>query len=191
MQLRQSKLKNSVFRIVLIFIGLWSAGCSPNMSVQPSYRPLDESSFFSDKRSARPIIPGTIAQGQAGNAAAVDEMKSNPHPLDKEFLNHGREQFDVFCSPCHGRLGNGEGMVVQRGFPRPPSYHTDRLRAAADGHFFAVITEGFGRMWSYANRTMPRDRWAITAYVRALQFSQSAPLSDAPEEARFLLEKTQ
>jgi mono/diheme cytochrome c family protein len=100
--------------------------------------------------------------------------------LNAALLARGREQFDVFCSPCHDRVGNGHGMIVQRGMPKPPSFHIDRLRTADDQHFFDVITKGYGVMYSYAARVPPRDRWAIIAYIRALQLSQNASVDDVP-----------
>lgn len=108
----------------------------------------------------------------------------NPLPITLATLERGRERFDIFCSPCHSRAGDGDGMVVRRGFPNPPSYHTDRLRKAPDAHFYGVITNGYGAMYSYADRVDARDRWAIVAYIRALQLSQNARLADVPEPQR-------
>jgi cytochrome c553 len=102
---------------------------------------------------------------------------SIPMKVARQVLDRGRERYDIYCSPCHGRTGDGNGMIVQRGFPQPPSFHLDRLRGAADGHYYDVITNGFGAMYNYANRVKPEDRWAITAYIRALQLSRNA---DAP-----------
>jgi hypothetical protein len=173
-------------------------GCSYNMSKQPRYNPLEPSPFFPDGRSARPVVEGTVARGQyhpgqdAFFSAKEDGAVVNriPVPVTMELLSRGRERYDIYCSPCHGRVGDGEGMVVQRGFSRPPSYHIDRLRQAPDGHFFEVITYGLGRMSSYANRVAPMDRWAITAYIRALQLSQAAKLSDLSPREREILGRT-
>ncbi len=107
----------------------------------------------------------------------------NPFPATKNLLMRGRERYDIYCSPCHGRLGDGKGMIVARGFPMPPSFHEERLRQIADGHYYDVITNGFGKMYSYAARIPSNDRWAITAYIRALQLSQNATAQDvAPQE---------
>lgn len=111
-------------------------------------------------------------------------LVTNPLPITLATLERGRERFDIFCSPCHSRAGDGDGMVVRRGFPNPPSYHTDRLRKAPDAHFYGVITNGYGAMYSYADRVDARDRWAIVAYIRALQLSQNARLADVPEPQR-------
>jgi hypothetical protein len=157
-----------------------AAGCSYDMSVQPSYRPMSESGFFSDQRSARPLPVGTVAREQPQEIRGPIPQDI-PLQITIELLRHGRERFDIYCSTCHGRLGNGEGMVVQRGFSPPPSFHLERLRSAPDSHYFGVITYGIGRMWDYGNRTSVQDRWAITSYIRVLQLSQSAPLSDVPQ----------
>jgi hypothetical protein len=161
------------------------------MNDEPRYKPLAASDFFADGQSARPQVEGTIAHGHLrldqtfytgrANGLLVDTL---PIPVTREVLARGRERFDIFCSPCHGRLGNGEGMVVQRGFQSPPSYHIERLRNAPDGHIFDVITNGFGAMASYASRVAPGDRWAIVAYIRALQLSQHAAISDVPPDER-------
>ncbi len=165
------------------------------MADQPSYRPLQKSSFFGDERSVRPLIPGTVAQGQLKADEGFYTGKSGgepitalPVPLTKELLVRGRERFNIFCSPCHDRTGGGNGMIAQRGYRHPPSYHIDRLRQAPIGHFFDVITNGFGAMSDYAAQVPPADRWAIAAYIRALQLSQNASLADVPPEARPQLE---
>ena len=114
--------------------------------------------------------------------------ESIPLPVTKEFLLRGQERFNIFCSPCHGRVGDGQGMIAQRGFPQPPSFHSERLREEPVGYYYDVITNGFGVMYSYASRIQPRDRWAIVAYIRALQLSQNSTLEDLPAEARQELE---
>lgn len=172
------------------------AGCRLDMHVQPKYRPLDPSPFFADERSARAPVPDTVARGHLRiddhlytgkvNGALADSF---PFPITRRDLDRGRERFEIFCSPCHGRLGYGNGMIVQRGFSAPPSYHTDRLRQAPLGHFFGVITNGYGRMFSYAARVSVEDRWRIAAYIRALQLSQHATLGDVPESERGKLSK--
>ena len=165
------------------------------MADQPSYRPLQKSTFFGDERSARPLVEGTVAQGQLRADEPFYTGKSGgelvatlPVPLTKELLARGRQRFDIFCSPCHDRTGGGNGIIAQRGYRHPPSYHIDRLRQAPIGHFFEVITNGFGSMSDYAAQIPPADRWAIAAYIRALQLSQNATLSDVRPEARQALE---
>jgi len=155
------------------------------MMDQEHLKPLAESAFFKDGAGSRPIPAHTVPRGHlnederfytgvAGNLL-VDAF---PVPLTSEFLTRGRERFDIYCAVCHGRTGTGEGMIVLRGFPRPPSFHDPRLRSAPLGHFYDVITQGYGVMYSYAARIEPGDRWAIVAYIRALQLSQNAKLAD-------------
>jgi mono/diheme cytochrome c family protein len=161
------------------------------MHQQPKYLPLESSSFFSDGRAARPALAGTVAHGKLRtdellytgkiNGVTVDQF---PFPITREDLERGRQRFNINCSPCHDYTGSGNGVVVQRGLLRPPSYHTESLRKAPVGHFFQVITDGFGQMYSYASRVTPDDRWRIAAYIRALQLSQSATLNDVPADQR-------
>jgi hypothetical protein len=141
-------------------------------------------------------VEGTIARGELGLDEHLETGRVGgelafdlPFPLTADLLERGEERFNIFCRPCHGGLGNGDGVVVERGFPSPPSYHDPRLREAPLGHFFNVVTNGFGRMTSYAARIPPRDRWAIAAYVRALQLSQNAGLDDVPTGERLRLEE--
>lgn len=174
------------------------AGCRLDMHVQPKYKPLDASTFFDDGRSARPAVPGTVARGHLRtdehyytgrvHGMLVDTF---PFPITPQVLQRGRERYSIYCTPCHDYTGSGHGMIVQRGFPAPPSYHLDRLRQAPVGHFFEVITNGYGAMYSYASRIPPEDRWAIVAYIRALQLSQHATLDDVPASQRSPLEKSQ
>lgn len=166
------------------------------MATQPKYPPLAPSSFFRDGRSARPLPAGTIAQGslkadEGFFSGKIDgELVSTlPTPVSRAMLERGRERFNIYCSPCHGETGDGQGMVVLRGLRRgPPSLHIDRLREVPIGHFFDVISNGFGGMQDYAVQISYRDRWAIAAYIRALQFSQMAPLDVVPESERRKLE---
>lgn len=154
-----------------LLIGPFLAGCDQDMADQPRYDPLEKSSQFSDGMSARTPVPGTVAR-DADLAPAPQAM---PTPVTMALLQHGRERFEIFCAPCHGRAGDGRGVVVRHGFPPPPSYHQDALRQAPDRHFYNVITDGYGAMYSYAARVPPADRWAIVAYIRALQYSRNAP----------------
>jgi mono/diheme cytochrome c family protein len=179
------------------------AGCSQNMSLQamgkaPYYKPLEPSTFFPNGQSARPLEPDTVARGQAQDDTLLFTGKVNnqdatifPFPVTQAVLERGQSRFNIFCSPCHGRTGSGNGMIVQRGFTAPPSYHTDRLRQAPVGHFFDVITNGLGAMPSYADQIPARDRWAIIAYIRALQLSQDATINDVPPGQRSTLESEQ
>jgi hypothetical protein len=187
--------------LALAAASLLSVGCSRlDMQDQPKFKAQGTNDFFVDARDGRPELDGTIARGQLNEDAAYYEGKDAtgkdidafPLAVDKTFLERGRQRYDIYCSPCHGRLGNGLGMVVQRGFKQPPSYHIDRLRNAPAGHFFDVITNGYGAMLNYSQQIQVRDRWAIVAYIRALQLSQHAALDDAPPEvqARLALEKT-
>jgi mono/diheme cytochrome c family protein len=163
------------------------AGCRNDMHVQPKILPLSHSDFFEDGRGSRTPPPGTIARGQLRDDTYLYTGMMNgqpgnfmPLPATQEVLERGRERFDIYCAPCHSRLGDGNGMIVQRGFRRPPSFHEPRLRQAPLGHFYDVMTNGFGVMPDYAAQVNPRDRWAIAAYIRALQFSQNAPANAAP-----------
>lgn len=169
------------------------------MHVQPRYQPLSASQFFNDGRSARPPVPGTVARGELRinermytgkvNGVPVDSF---PFPVTRQDLERGRERYNIYCAPCHDSTGSGRGMIVERGFPAPPSYHMDRLRNAPAGHFFDVMTRGYGTMYSYADRISPEDRWRIAAYIRALQLSQHATINDVPENKRAKLpEKSQ
>jgi mono/diheme cytochrome c family protein len=155
------------------------AGCDLSMTQQPKYTPETPSQFWANGASARPIPAGTVAQGDLAREAVA----KNPPPVTLALLNRGQQRFEMFCSPCHGLSGYGDGMVVQRGFPHPPSFYSQRLLAADVRHFFNVQTKGFGVMYSYAGRVSEADRWAIAAYIRALQVSQHATLAMAPEAA--------
>ena len=165
--------------------------CRDDMHNQPRYKPLAASEFFTDHRSARPEVEGTIARGQlridearyTGKIAGED-INEFPIPITKADIERGQARFNVYCTPCHGRLGDGNGMVVMRGFRQPPSYYSQRLMDAPVGHFYDVVSNGFGSMASYASRVTSDDRWRIIAYIRALQFSESAKLSDVPADQR-------
>jgi mono/diheme cytochrome c family protein len=177
--------------VSFVLAALVFSGCRQDMHDQPKYVPLRESSFFGDARSARPIVEGTVARGHlhedtllyTGKVGKADASVF-PFAVDERVMAQGRERFDIYCSPCHGRTGQGDGMVVRRGYRRPPSYHQDRLRDAPVGHFFDVITNGFGAMPDYASQIKVEDRWAIVAYVRALQLSEHATLADIPVSER-------
>jgi Cytochrome C oxidase, cbb3-type, subunit III len=170
--------------LALLFV---TAGCRIDMHVQPYYRPLAKSDFYADGRSARNPVDGTVARGDLREDAYLYTGKINgnpgeymPFPVTTEVLARGHERFNVYCTPCHGRVGDGNGFIPSRGLRRPPSYHIDRLRKVPLGYFFDVITNGFGVMPDYSAQIPPRDRWAISAYVRALQLSQNATAADVP-----------
>ncbi len=167
------------------------AGCnSTNMWTGSKLKPLEKSAMFPDGNSSRPILDDTVAREQvvSGTPLYTGTMGGRPVttfplPVTRPLLLRGQQRFNIYCAPCHGRAGDGRGMIVRRGFSPPPSYHIDRLRSAPVGHFFDVITNGFGAMYSYGDRVKPVDRWAIIAYIRALQLSQHAAPSDAPPNA--------
>ena len=164
-----------------------TAACRIDMHVQPYYRPLSKSDFFADGRSARNPVDGTVARGDLREDSYLytGKIGSNPgdympFPVTADVLARGHERFNVYCTPCHGRVGDGNGFIPSRGLKRPPSYHIDRLRKAPVGYFFDVMTNGFGVMQDYSAQVAPRDRWAIVAYIRALQLSQNATSADVP-----------
>ncbi|MBV8921136.1 c-type cytochrome [Bradyrhizobium sp.] len=170
--------------LIVALAGLLAA-CDQNMDVQPRY----------SEYSRAPLFRGSVLRRPPANTVARDDLErekaaSTKPALSAELLARGRARFGIFCSPCHGAGGDGNGVIVQRGMPRPTSYHDDRLLAADDQHFFDVITNGYGAMYSYAARVPPRDRWAITAYIRALQLSRHASLDDVPPDERARLESS-
>jgi len=169
-----------------LLVAFCATSCRRGMVDQQHLKPLAEDGFFSDDRGSRVPPAHTVARGQLRDdeqfytgKIGSDLAATFPMPVTRELLNRGRERFDIYCAVCHGYTGNGDGMIVQRGFPQPPSFHEQRLRDAPIGHFVDVITNGYGVMYSYASRVAPEDRWAIAAYIRALQLSQHAPASDA------------
>ncbi len=171
------------------------AACRPDMFNQPRYKPYAEDTFFQDGASARPIPPHTVARGRLDEDEQFHTGKEDgklveafPFPITRQILARGRERFEIYCSVCHGSAGDGNGMIVQRGFPAPPSFHIDRLRRTPPGHLFDVMTRGYGVMYSYAARVAPEDRWAIAAYIRALQQSHNARIGDVPPDERAKLE---
>lgn len=185
------------------------AGCRQDMHDQSRYKPLRASNFFPDDRSSRPLVEGTVARGQLDEPSfywdgtvegrEVDflpvpddpkAMELGPEKYTQMLLARGQERYNIYCSPCHSRTGDGNGIVVQRGYRNPPSFHIERLRTARLGHFVNVIAKGFGAMPDYAMQVPAGDRWAIAAYIRALQFSQHATIGDATPDQAAQLEKT-
>src|SRR5436190_17046399 len=178
----------SISMLILLLPLALAAGCHQDMYDQAKKEPFEASEFFKDGRVARPLVPGTIARGQLETDTPLFTGKEGgqfvadlPVKLDEQLVKQGQTQFNIYCVPCHGRIGDGDGMIPSRGFKRPPSYHIDRLRGAPVGHYFDVVTNGFGAMPAFKNRITPEDRWAIIAYVRALQLSQFAPASSLSE----------
>ena len=163
------------------------AGCRTDMHLDPKFRPLDQSDFYEDGRSSRPLVPGTVARGELHDDTyfytgmiGKDPGNVMPFPVTREVLERGRQRFNIYCSPCHSELGDGNGMIVQRGYRHPPSFYDPRLVTAPLGHFFDVMTNGFGAMPDYAAQVPARDRWMIAAYIRVLQRSQNATAADVP-----------
>ena len=172
-----------------------AAGCRylrQDMANQPKSKPLSPSDFFEDGRSERPLVENTVARGSLADDALLVPKDSNafPLPVNRELLERGQDRYKIFCTPCHGLQGDGNGMVAMRGMKHPPSFHADRLRQAPNGYFFDTITNGFGAMYGYSAQIPPRDRWAIVAYVRALQLSRNAKVADLPAELREKLDQT-
>jgi len=184
----------SVALAVLVLVG--AAGCRQDMHDQPRYKAQAGSTFFEDGRAGRPLVPGTVARGHLKEdarlyaaKAGTDYVDTLPFALTRTVLERGQQRFNIFCSPCHDRTGGGGGMIVLRGYKRPPSFHVDRLRQIGVGYFYDVITQGFGTMPSYAAQVPVEDRWAIAAYIRALQLSQNARLADVPAAEKAKLER--
>ena len=184
---------SSVCSVALLSV-VAMGGCRQDMHDQPRYKPLAGSEFFADGRAARPLPEGTVARGQlqedehlyAGKVGGALAERL-PLPVDMALLERGRERYAIFCSPCHGLSGRGDGMIVRRGYRPPNSFHIDRLRNERDGYYFDVMTRGFGAMPDYAAQVPVRDRWAVVAYIRALQLSQHATLAEVPPEKRAAL----
>ena len=174
-----------------------TVACRQDMHDQPKYIPLRPTDFFADGRSARPLIEGTVARGHLNDDATYYTAKGPdgkfvaefPVPVTKEVIERGQERFNIYCAPCHDAVGTGSGRVVRRGFRHPPTYHIDRLRQAPAGYLYDVITNGFGAMPDYTAQIQPRDRWAIVAYIRALQLSQNASINDIPADAKTRLDR--
>jgi hypothetical protein len=185
-----------------VLVSLALAGCRSEMYDQPRYKPYAPTDFFDDGTSARPLEAGTVPRRDPHQPPTVPSelfttgktagklADTLPFAVDRQVLERGRERYRIFCTPCHGELGNGRGIIVRRGFNPPPSFHTAELRNQPIGHFFDVMTRGHGTMYSYASRIPPHDRWCIAAYVRALQLSQHAIASDLPAEDRSRLPET-
>jgi cbb3-type cytochrome c oxidase subunit III len=176
---------------VFAIVALGFAGCRQDMHDQPRYEAFERSETFADRRSARLPIAGTVARGHLRDDELLETGRRAegfsevfPFPITAEIVDRGQDRYQVYCTPCHGRAGHGDGLIVQRGLRRPPSFHIDRLRGEKPGYLFDVITRGFGAMPDYAAQITPKDRWAVVAYLRALQLSQNARLADVPPAER-------
>jgi hypothetical protein len=192
-QLRISRLGRLLGASALL---LTVAACRQDMHDQPKYRGLRGSDFFADGQSARPLVANTVARGHLNDDTLLQTGKDGqadttvfPFPVTDQVMARGQERFNIYCSPCHGRTGDGDGMVVRRGFRRPPAYSEERLRTAPIGHLYDVITNGFGAMPDYQTQIPVNDRWAIVAYVKALQLSSHASLDDVPAADRSKLDE--
>ena len=190
---------NAKTRTVVAACGLAAsvlvAGCRQDMHDQPRFKPYAKSDFYADQRSARPLVDGTIPRGPRNQDTMLVTGKVDGAPaavvpveITKAVMDRGHQRYDIFCAPCHSRTGLGDGMIVRRGYRKPPTFHQDRLRQAAPGYLFDVITRGFGAMPDYAAQIPVKDRWAIVAYLRALQRSQQAKVSEIPAAERTRLD---
>lgn len=188
--------RSSIFSVPLwLTLSFAASGCRQDMHDQPRYKPYARSAFFGDERSARPLIEDTVARGELRDddllyRGKVDGKPATvfPFPVTARVLARGHERFDIYCSPCHDQLGTGNGMIVRRGYKHPPTFHSDQARQLPVGFFFDVITNGFGAMPDYAAQVPVEDRWAIVAYIRALQLSQHATVDDVPADKRAALD---
>jgi Cytochrome C oxidase, cbb3-type, subunit III len=186
------KISASFLRgFMLASCGILMAGCNPevlrqDMANQPKAKPLAPSDFFADGRSGRPLIENTVARGSIADDELIVPKDSNAFPLrvNAALLDRGEARYKIFCAPCHGLQGDGNGFIAMRGMKRPPSYHIDRLRQSPNGYYFDVIANGFGSMYGYSAQIPPKDRWAIIAYIRALELSRNVKVGELPESLR-------
>ncbi|MGH9326318.1 MAG: c-type cytochrome [Terriglobia bacterium] len=194
----RNRRRSSAFSWAILGCALFSlllaGGCRLDMHIEPRYNPESPSSVFADGRSERPVVSGTVARGRLRTDELLYTGRINgqvanvfPFPITKKDLARGQQRFNIYCTPCHDYTGSGEGMIVRRGFPAPPSYHDPKLIDEPVGHYFDVMTNGHGTMYSYASRVSVKDRWRIAAYIRALQLSQNATLNDVPASERLKL----
>jgi mono/diheme cytochrome c family protein len=199
---RSMRQQLSLF-VVAVFALTGLASCRQDMHDQPKYEAYEGSDFFADSAANRVAVDGTVPRGflnedeslygtpamKAGDSSkAKTYLASFPYPVSAKMLDRGEERFNIYCAPCHGRTGMGDGMVVRRGYRKPPTFHQERLRTQPVGYFFDVITNGFGVMPSYMDQIPVRDRWAIVSYIRALQLSQNANIADVPADQRAMID---
>jgi cytochrome c553 len=178
-------------KAALVLAAALLCGCDRDMQHQPRAKPLDPSPVFTDGRSARPLLADTVARGRLRGGGLLETGREGkefsrdyPFPITAQVLERGHQRFDIYCSVCHGRTGEADGMVVRRGFPKPPSFVRGALRDAPPGLFFAAASDGFGVMYPYADRVSVRDRWAIAAYIKTLQLAAQAPVSELSADER-------
>lgn len=193
-QLRHGRLARLAGAASLL---LTLAACRQDMHDQPKYRGLRGSTFFADGAGARPLVNNTVARGHLNDDVLLETGKQGaddttvfPFPVTDQVMARGQQRYNIYCSPCHGQSGNGDGMIVRRGYRRPPNYNEERLRTAPIGHIYDVITNGFGAMPDYQTQIPVKDRWAIVAYVKALQLASYAPIEDVPAADRGKLDET-
>jgi len=187
-------LRNSTSILVVFVSFLGASACRQDMQDQPKYKPLAESKFYANGRSARPIPAGTVARDELNDDDSFHTGEANgvfldtiPMAVNLQVLQRGRDRYNIYCMPCHGQLGYGDGMVARRGLRAPANFNSDRLRRLPPGYVFRVITNGFGAMPDYRDQIPVRDRWTIIAYLRALQLSRNATIADVPAADRFKL----
>ena len=188
----RARCLRGLLALTAALLAVCASACRQDMHDQPKYIPLRPSNFFGDGRSARPLIEGTVARGHleddnaffTGRGPDGKFVNEFPFPVTKAVMERGQNRFNIYCAPCHDRLGNGDGKIVRRGYRHPPSYHIDRLREVPNGYIYDVISSGFGAMPDYAAQIHPADRWAIVAYVRALQLAQNGKIDDVPADKR-------
>lgn len=188
----RARCGRGLLALTAALLAICASACRQDMHDQPKYIPLRPSNFFGDGRSARPLIEGTVARGHleddnvffTGRGPDGKFVNEFPFPVTKAVMQRGQNRFNIYCAPCHDRLGNGDGKIVRRGYRHPPSYHIERLREVPNGYIYDVISSGFGAMPDYAAQIHPADRWAIVAYVRALQLAQNGKIDDVPADKR-------
>ena len=188
----RARCLRGLLALTAALLAICASACRQDMHDQPKYIPLRPSNFFGDGRSARPLIEGTVARGHleddnaffTGRGPDGKFVNEFPFPVTKAVMERGQNRFNIYCAPCPDRLGNGDGKIVRRGYRHPPSYHIDRLREVPNGYIYDVISSGFGAMPDYAAQIHPADRWAIVAYVRALQLAQNGKIDDVPADKR-------
>ena len=184
-------MKHLLFAVLILGV-LVVVACRQDMHDQPKYKPLAQSNFFGDDRASRSIVADTVARGHlvdyteayTGKTKDGHPLDHFPFPITAEIMKRGQQRYNIYCSPCHDHTGHGLGMVVRRGYRRPPTFYIDRLMKESPGYFYDVITNGFGAMPDYSAQIKAQDRWAIIAYIKALQYSESASINDVPEAER-------
>ena len=178
-----------IVALLVVALAAVSIGCRQKMAEQPYYDPYEQTDFFADGSSARQPVEGTVARGHLWvddhlytGKVGGELVRTYPFPINEDVLERGRERYEIFCTPCHGGSGRGNGVVVRRGFRPPPSFLDPKFDDIAVGHYIDVMTNGFGAMPSYAAQVPPEDRWAIAAYVEALRLSQSVTIDQLPPD---------